>query len=688
MSESLNLAYRTDSGETSSLKVPVSFTIQEFKKELAKKLSTSLDSLSLSLPNVKSFSEKQTIKSLNLSSNSYFVVSTEISEVPSKDFYNQLLKKINGKDLDTFIEIIEEWEESFDLYSLINSSNGEGWTLAHHSCYKGTSEILEYLIKRGAMCNSESEDAWTPLQLACYNGHTACIKGLVNHPQLQINRSTSRGTALHQASRRGQSQDLHILLDHGACMTIEDPNGLIPLQVASSQEVFEIIPKYMGRQLIDSMIKKEDQLADIEVSVTIENQDLIMRSNLNEGLIDFKYRNLQSNEFKVIKVYDIFDLREVTPNHCVIQGKFGLIDIKTENCREMIGKMKNIINHCHILKIGYTESKEPEFTAPISVRRSRAGSFTQVTINNFQIISKIFESPFASYFSSILKDSSSTFTIKQISKSENLSLNRTKYFVNESKILQQIRHNFIAKLVFAFQSKDYLYLAFENLKENLTKTSLPMSLPAAKNLIAQVITALEYLHSRDIVFRNLSPANIWLDPAGNAKLMNFETAKEGVNVTNKTRSFVGTLAFVAPELFAKDGHEKPCDIYALGPCLFYCLTGQSVFKGEDVKSLVTAVKMGNFSTPSNFPFEVKDFICKVMQKDPNLRPSIESLKNCSFLRDVNWNDLSKKRVLTKKSLSVVKTEVDESFDDQIILEENNQDAYEDVEDFDYFGSLF
>ena len=126
----------------------------------------------------------------------------------------------------------------------------------HHACYKGANEIIGYLVKRAAICNSESDDAWTPLQLACYNGHTDSIKALITHPQLQINRSTSRGTALHQASRRGQSQDLHILLDHGASMTIEDANGLIPLQVASNQEVFEIIPKYMGKQLINSVTKK------------------------------------------------------------------------------------------------------------------------------------------------------------------------------------------------------------------------------------------------------------------------------------------------------------------------------------------------------------------------------------------------------------------------------------------------
>ena len=689
MVETLNLSYRTDSGISTSLQVSITSTVQDFKKLLAKKLSVTFESISLSLPNVKSFSDMQTIKSLNLSSTSCFIVSTEISEIPSKESYNQLLKKINGKDLSTFIEIIEEWEESFDIHSLIDSTNSEGWTLMHHACYKGANEIIGYLAKRAAICNSESDDAWTPLQLACYNGHTDCIKALISHPQLQINRSTSRGTALHQASRRGQSQDLHILLDHGASMTIEDSNGLIPLQVASNQEVFEIIPKYMGKQLINSVTKKEDHLVNLEASVSIEGHDLVMSTNMNEGLIEFRFKNLGAREFKVIKIYDIYDMREVTPNFCVFNGKFGGLEIINDSCRELIEKLKIIINFCHINKIGYTESQEPEISAPIAARMSRVGSFQQVTINNFQIISKIFETHFATYYSAVLPDSSNGYIIKQVSKHENQKANRTRYYVNESKILQQIRHSFITRLIYAFQSRDFLYFAFENLIENLTKSSLPVSLPAAKNLIAQILTAFEYLHSRDIVYRNLSPSNIWLDGNGDVRLMNFESAKEGVNITNRTKSFVGTLGFVPPELFAKEGHEKPVDIYALGPCLYYLLTGRSIFNGEDVRTIVTAVKMGNFSLPANFPLEVKDFIIKVMQKDPNLRPGIESLKNCAFLRDVNWNELTKKKVLHRKSFIMVKPEIEESrvVDSIVIEEESTQEMYEDVEEFDYFGNF-
>lgn len=691
MNEKISIQYKTHTGSPSSISIPRSSKIEDLKKVLATTLQASPDSLSISLPNTKSLSDSQTLKSLNLTPSSCFLVSSEISEVPYKDFYSQLLKKIHGKDLATFIEIIEEWEESFDVFSLLNSANAEGWTLMHFACYKGTSDIVEYLSKRGAMCNSESDDAWTPLQLACYNGHTECIRFLIKHPQLQINRSTSRGTALHQASRRGQSKDLCILLDKGASMTIEDSNGLIPLQVASNGDVFEIIPKYMGLQLISSVTKKENSLNDLECEVSLESQELVMKTLMSEGnLFFYLKKNLSEVEFKVIKIIDIYDMREITPTLCVFQGRFGSLEIKLNSCRETIQNLNFIINFCHIHKIGYVEVNEIDCASPLPSISTRRDSFHKVSISNFQIIETISESQYGNYYSAYLNDNSSLYLIKQVSKSKVHELNKTIYFVKESRILQQVRHNSIVRLYYAFQTRENLYFVLENLKSNITQMSFPTPLPSAKNMIAQIIAALEYLHSRDIVYRNLSPNNIWLDIMGNVKLMNFETAKEGVNLSNKTKSFVGTLGFIPPEYLSKEGHEKPADIYSLGPCLYYMLTGASIFQGEDVKSLLTSIKMGNYSLPFNFPSEVKDFINKVMQKEPKLRPSIESLKNSAFLRDVNWNDLNRRKVLARRSTINLRPEAEEfSLTDAIVLEEDDPESlYEDVEEFDYFGSFY
>ena len=65
--------------------------------------------------------------------------------------------------------------------------------------------------------------------------------------------TAGKGTALHLGCKKGYSSIVQLLLESHACMTIEDQSGLIPLQVASTQEIFELIPKYMGEMELKSI---------------------------------------------------------------------------------------------------------------------------------------------------------------------------------------------------------------------------------------------------------------------------------------------------------------------------------------------------------------------------------------------------------------------------------------------------
>ena len=696
MSEKLSIPYKTNSGVTGNLVLSQESTLSQIKSQISKILSTPADSITISLPNTKPLRDDQTIRSLGLTPSSCFLISTEILEIPIKDYYTQLHKKLNAKDFSSFKEIVEEWEESFDIYTLLNSENTEGWTLMHYACYKGAETIAEYLVSRAAMCNSESEDSWTPLQLACYNGHTACVRHLLRHPRVQLNRSTNRGTALHQACRKGQSDILYLLLDAKAEMTIEDSNGLIPLQVASSEEIFEIIPKYMGQKLISSLKSASNTFEEIRMKVCIEKIDLIMLTNSAEGVLGFyECKNSTGmetgNEFKMTKLVDIYDLREISPTLCVMQGKFGIIELRIESCRELIMQLERHIDYCHVNKIGYSVDPEAQIAIVMNQSPSRNVSFHRVSISSFTILSKLLASTHANYYSAVSRDSSHMFLVKQVPKAGIRRINKTLYFVRESKILQHIRHNFIGRLFYAFQSKENLYYVFEHCKSTLMDEikSGPISASAAKVYVAQIILALDYLHSRDIIYRNLAPENIWIDALGNVKLLNFELAKENASGINKAKSFVGTLGFVAPEYFVKEGYEKPVDIYALGPCLYQMLMAQPLIGGGDVRTVVNNIKLGNYSFPANLPGEIKDFLAKVMQKDPNLRPNISALKKQAWLRDVNWNDLAKKRQMQqRRSILMMAPELEEYQDvEPIYIEEELDFNYDDIEDFDYFGNL-
>jgi serine/threonine protein kinase len=95
----------------------------------------------------------------------------------------------------------------------------------------------------------------------------------------------------------------------------------------------------------------------------------------------------------------------------------------------------------------------------------------------------------------------------------------------------------------------------------------------AKIYLAQILLAIEELHKRDIIFRDLKPDNIVFDEDGNALLTDFGLSKEGIMNNSAALSFCGSPAYLAPEMLKRAGHGKSVDWYLLGVLLYEMLVG-------------------------------------------------------------------------------------------------------------------
>ena len=141
------------------------------------------------------------------------------------------------------------------------------------------------------------------------------------------------------------------------------------------------------------------------------------------------------------------------------------------------------------------------------------------------------------------------------------------HILTEAHLLsEEIRFPFIVELYKKFMDENKLYLLLEYIPggELFTHHRKAGKFPndVSKFYSAEVLLTFEYLHSKDIVYRDLKPENLLLDVEGHIKLIDFGFAKKVPD--NKTHTLCGTPEYLAPEVIRSQGHGKSVDWWALG----------------------------------------------------------------------------------------------------------------------------
>ena len=174
---------------------------------------------------------------------------------------------------------------------------------------------------------------------------------------------------------------------------------------------------------------------------------------------------------------------------------------------------------------------------------------------------------------------------------------------------------------------------------NILKIKGKLSEAEAKLYISETILAIEYLHSLNIVYRDLKPLNILLDSKGHIKLSDFGLAKANVSKDNLAMSFCGSPAYLAPELLKMSGAHKPVDIYAIGVTLYELLTGALPYANDNISRLYKEISIGNLKFPNEVSKAGRSLIKSLMATDPNRRPSISQIKSSEFFEGTDWDSL-------------------------------------------------
>jgi len=187
--------------------------------------------------------------------------------------------------------------------------------------------------------------------------------------------------------------------------------------------------------------------------------------------------------------------------------------------------------------------------------------------------------------------------MKALYKQKVLRQNLTKYAMSERNILSVTDHPFIVKLRYSFQTSEKLFLILDyckggDLAKHLHKEKR-FSETKAIYYIAEILLALEDLHKRDVIFRDLKPDNIVIDADGHVLLTDFGLSKEGIqDYNNGAESFCGSYSYLAPEMLKRNGHGKAVDWYLLGVLFYEMLVGVPPFYSTSREKMFRDIQKG------------------------------------------------------------------------------------------------
>ncbi|HEV7500352.1 MAG TPA: protein kinase [Vicinamibacteria bacterium] len=202
-------------------------------------------------------------------------------------------------------------------------------------------------------------------------------------------------------------------------------------------------------------------------------------------------------------------------------------------------------------------------------------------------------------------------------------------FLNEARIAASLSHPGIVVVhdVGRDPASASLYIALEYLEgETLAARAQregAFDWREAFRLTAGVASALHHAHQRQIVHRDVKPANIMVLPSGEPKLMDFGIAKVPAAQLTSAGEFFGTPSYMSPEQANGDPLDARSDVFSLGAVLYLLLTGVRAFDAPSVPGILARVASKDPTPPSRMvpeiPSVVDDVVARALAKDVGAR---------------------------------------------------------------------
>lgn len=262
----------------------------------------------------------------------------------------------------------------------------------------------------------------------------------------------------------------------------------------------------------------------------------------------------------------------VRKHHCRICGRVICSECSKHNMR-----LKDIPRAVRVCEPCFNENNDgprkfpqtPATPSPIIKNET-------ISKSDFQLIKAIGKGSFGKVLLVRRITDRRIYALKILNKAHVVERNQVEHTKTERKVLEEIHHPFLCRLRFAFQTDDKLYLGmdfcsggplFYHLQQNKRFND-----ERSRFYAAEVVSGIGYLHSKNILYRDMKPENILLDKAGHVVITDFGLAKLDVRF-NSAQTICGTPEYVAPEVLLNKPYGKSIDWWSVGTLIYEMLVG-------------------------------------------------------------------------------------------------------------------
>eukprot|EP00475_Leptophrys_vorax_P029864 TRINITY_DN441_c0_g4_i2.p1 TRINITY_DN441_c0_g4~~TRINITY_DN441_c0_g4_i2.p1 ORF type:complete len:399 (-),score=99.96 TRINITY_DN441_c0_g4_i2:1755-2951(-) len=220
-------------------------------------------------------------------------------------------------------------------------------------------------------------------------------------------------------------------------------------------------------------------------------------------------------------------------------------------------------------------------------------------------------------------------------------------------------HPFVMKLYHVYQNQHEVlfvmpFMSGGSLSFHLKKF-LYRGIPEenVKVYAAEMVLGLEYIHSLNIITRDIKPQNVLLDREGHIKIADFGLARDLNKEDNgMVKGIAGTRQYMAPEVLADDQfYGKSCDVFSFGVTVYELLHGSSPFTDKLTTELIADFHdpRGRVMFSNLLTKEARSFLTGVMEPDPLKRLGCgkegwQEIKTHPWFSDISWDDVRNRKV--------------------------------------------